>query len=450
LSEQKRSLVWFRSDLRVHDNPALFEAMADSDVVAVFCLAPAQWRAHDVGNNRLAFLLRSLGALSHELARLNVPLVLLDTPWFADVPMALIELAGRIDAGVLAFNAEYPLNERRRDDAVAEIFAAARIRVRIHHGSVVLPPGSVRTAADTAYTVFTPFRRRWLEVLPPDQATPLPVPVRQRDPGVAGDPVPGRLDGVSPEQLAEQWPAGESEALGRLDAFASSAIGDYARQRDMPGVAGTSSLSPYLSVGAVSPRRCLMAAGASTAWRDELIWREFYRHVIASFDHVSRGHAFKERFDAIPWRTDPEAFSAWRDGKTGYPLVDAGMRQLLAIGWMHNRVRMVTAMFLSKHLLIDWRWGERHFMHYLVDGDFAANNGGWQWSASTGTDAAPYFRVFNPASQAKKYDPQGRYVRRWVKELADDGSAAVMDYPPPIVDQRQARERALATFKALR
>jgi deoxyribodipyrimidine photo-lyase len=377
---------------------------------------------------------------------LNVPLVFLDTPWFADVPGALLGLASHTGAEALAFNAEYPLNERRRDEAVVKGCASAGVQALIHHGSVVLPPGSVRTAAGTPYSVFTPFKRRWLEILSPDQASPLPVPRAQIEPGVSAGRVPERIDGVSATRLADEWPGGEGEALARLTGFSDTALVAYADERDYPGVDGTSRLSPYLSVGEVSPRCCLAVAGISAAWRDELIWREFYRHVSAGFDHVGRGHAFKRDYDAIPWRNDQEALARWQEGRTGYPLVDAGMRQLLATGWMHNRVRMVTAMFLCKHLLLDWRLGERHFMHHLVDGDFAANNGGWQWSASTGTDAAPYFRIFNPSAQARKCDPDGRYVQRWVTELADGQPAA--DYPPPMVDHRHARARAIATFKA--
>ena len=330
---------------------------------------------------------------------------------------------------------------------VIEGCASAGVQVVIHHGSVVLPPGSVRTAAGPPYSVFTPFKRCWLEVLAPDQAIPLPVPAPQAKLEVNADRVPDDLNGVSVKRLADHWPGGEVEALARLAAFSERALAAYSGERDVPGLDGTSRLSPYLSVGALSPRRCLAVAGESEAWRDELIWREFYRHVIASFDHVSCRCAFKRDYDAIPWREDRNAFARWQEGRTGYPLVDAGMRQLLETGWMHNRVRMVTAMFLCKHLLIDWRWGERHFMLHLVDGDFAANNGGWQWSASTGTDAAPYFRVFNPTAQARKCDPDGRYVRRWVAELAHGQSGS--SYPPPMVDHRQARARAIATFKAV-
>jgi deoxyribodipyrimidine photo-lyase len=229
-------------------------------------------------------------------------------------------------------------------------------------------------------------------------------------------------------------------------------------------------LSPYLAHGVLSPRQCLSAAldanegrlsGGSPGietWISELVWRDFYRHVIALFPHVSRGEAFRPEADRVEWRNDPAELEAWRRGMTGYPLVDAAMRQLLTTGWMHNRLRMLTAMFLTKHLLIDWRLGERHFMSHLVDADFAANNGGWQWSASTGTDAAPYFRIFNPITQAERFDPAGEFVRTQVPELAETRGSATLTpwlhgvarYPAPIVDHAFARARALEAFKRAR
>ncbi len=222
------------------------------------------------------------------------------------------------------------------------------------------------------------------------------------------------------------WPAGPGEAQRRLSTFLAERAPRYHNDRDLPALDGTSTLSPYLSVGSISARQCLAAArdansGQLTsgnrgiaAWINELIWRDFYRHVIAQFPRVNRGRAFRRSFDQLEWRDSSDDLEAWKQGRTGFPLVDAGMRQLAATGWMHNRLRMLTAMFLSKHLLLDWRQGEWHFMNLLVDGDFAANNGGWQWSASTGTDAVPYFRIFNPHAQARRFDPDGRFIRRYV------------------------------------
>jgi len=456
------SLVWFRNDLRVDDNPALSEACERGTVVALFLVADQQWRDHHVSPGRLKLLRASLETLGESLAHLGIPLWVERAPRFADAPDKLIDVARRCGADAVYCNAEYPLNEVTRDRAAFRACRASGIAFERRHGGVVVPPGAVTTADGSPYKVFTPFKRRWLEHLTPDAWTPLPTPPKQRTPAVDVPPV-ARAIACLPDGAPDDWPAGEREAARRLERFLSGAAERYADARDFPALDGTSRLSPYLSIGAISARRCLAAArgrngerlnakpGPSPgldAWIDELIWREFYRHVIAAFPHVSRGEPFKRELAALSWREDSEQLDRWREGETGYPLVDAGMRQLRQTGWMHNRLRMITAMFLSKHLLLDWRLGERHFMETLVDGDFASNNGGWQWSASTGTDAAPYFRIFNPSSQAQKFDPDREFVRRFVPEaLEPEPRSAVRTYPDPIVPHAEARRRALAFFE---
>jgi deoxyribodipyrimidine photo-lyase len=465
-------LVWLRNDLRTEDQTALAEAAAHGGpVVVVYCLCPAQLRAHDVGGNRLDFTLRTLAVLRDDLEALGIPLRVLEPGDFSSVPESLLGLARATKAERLWFNDEYPLNERRRDDAVERAFGAAGIPVERRTDSVVRAPGTVRTGEDRPYTVFTPFRRRWLADLDPAWLRPRGAPRRRAPPeGVTVGSVPGLPPGFEAGYDAALWPAGEAAARARLEAFVEDRLHCYDEDRDFPALDGTSALSPYLSVGALSPRQCLAAvleandgrldAGNSgaVAWATELIWREFYRHVTHAFPHVSRGHAFRREYDDFPWRADDEAFSAWCEGRTGYPLVDAAMRQLRATGWMHNRLRMVVAMFLSKNLLLDWHRGERWFLEQLVDGDFASNNGGWQWSASTGTDAAPYFRVFNPVSQSRRFDPEGRFLRRWLPELAELDARAIHEpwrwrgrpaaYPAPIVDAKDSRQRAIDAFRA--
>ncbi len=454
-----RQLIWFRSDLRTADNPALCAAMGQGETVALFMICAAQWRAHGVGDNRISFLLRCLAALATELRALGVALRILDVPRFDGAAVALERVMLELGAETLHFNAEYPLDERRRDAAVRREIERTGRQVRIHHGHVLMPPGSVLTAKGSPYSVFTPFKRRLMERLPPGALTPLPRPAPQRGCTLASHALPALIDGVDDNQLAEIWPGGSAEAQRRLQRFIDDGFRNYAVDRDRPDLDATSRLSAYLAVGAISVRACAAAArdrSAQSMWESELIWREFYQHVIAAFDHVSTGASFKRIYDGLHWRIDPVGLAAWKAGRTGYPLVDAAMRQLAATGWMHNRVRMVTAMFLTKHLLIDWREGERHFMELLVDGDFAANNGGWQWSASTGADAVPYFRFFNPLAQAKKCDPSGAFVRRWVAELAQADLKTVFepwrspllvpDYPARIVDHSAARGRAIETF----
>ncbi len=448
------TLVWFRNDLRVADNPALHDACAaagEQGVIAVYLVSRAQSLAHDEGKPRLAFVRENLQLLDDSLARLGIPLWVEIAPEFSDAPEALMAIARRCQARALYFNAEYPLNETRRDEQVQQAFAASGMECQIRHGDLILPPGSVLTKEDRPYSVYTPFKRRWLERVSPPELEPLPAPQPLLG---SGDPRKSRLQAL--EELPSSapnsdWPAGEAAATERLDRFLSRQLNRYDEDRDYPGKAATSRLSPYLSVGAISVRTCYHSAacsgsstGSGNAWLNELIWREFYRHVVSLYPHVSRGHSFKRPLDDLPWRHDPEGLAAWKAGRTGFPLVDAGMRQLAETGFMHNRLRMITAMFLTKHLLIHWREGERHFMQHLRDADFASNNGGWQWSASTGTDSAPYFRIFNPASQARKFDSDGTFVRHWIPEL--DSSS----YPGPIVDHASARQRALDVFKAFR
>jgi deoxyribodipyrimidine photo-lyase len=456
----RRSLVWFRNDLRVDDNPALAAACERGDAVAAYVPATAQWRSHGMGANRLAFLWRTLTALAERLAELNIPLLIGRDAPFAGHAAQLVRWASDCGADRVYVNDEYALDERRRDAAVSKTLRAAGIALVRASGTVIVPPGGVVTAAGAPYTVFTPFKRRWLTVC---DAGVVAAPRAQRRLDIAASPLPQRLDGVDAGRLANSWPGGEAAAQSRLRHFVGESISRYHADRDRPDLDGTSRLSPYLAVGAISARRCLAAALSAgpaergvIAWRDELIWREFYQHVVAAFDDVGRGAAFRLANDRVEWRDDPAGYARWREGRTGYPLVDAAMRQLASSGWMHNRLRMLVAMFLTKHLLIDWRAGERHFMELLVDGDFAANNGGWQWSASTGTDAAPYFRIFNPIAQARKFDPDGTFVRRWVPELAEVHGTAIFepwrsetvrDYPPPIVEHGFARQRALAAFK---
>ncbi len=273
-----------------------------------------------------------------------------------------------------------------------------------------------------------------------------------------------------PATSSQYWPVADQYAFELLNEFIEDHLADYKTDRDFPALDGTSQLSPYLNIGMLSIRECVQALFTSSqgyfqledigqqTWLDELLWREFYQHSLHDFPKVSKHQPFKDNTKTVAWRDAPEDLIAWQQGQTGIPIVDAGMRQLLATGWMHNRVRMITAMFLSKNLLIDWRLGEAWFMQHLIDGDLAANNGGWQWCASTGMDAAPYFRIFNPVSQSQKFDPQGNYIRQWAPELTHLDSKSIhdpyaknpaleLDYPKPIVDLKQSRARAIAAFK---
>ncbi len=471
------ALMWFRRDLRVSDNRALSQAVAaGSGVVAVAFVTPLQWQQQDESPAKLSFWLAGLQELADRLAELGIALHLEEVPDNAAIPEALSRIAREHKCDTLCFNREYEYYEQQRDEAVKRAMQAQKIRIFVFEDRLLVEPGRLLTGSGGYYTVFTPFKKSWLGLLPRADLAPLPVPA----PVAAPLPAPklpvaeiSRRLGL-PGWRGDLWPAGEKAAQKRLADFAGGGLEKYHELRDLPAVDGTSCLSPWLTCGAISPRQCLAAVrrennkwpvedtGAGS-WLNELIWRDFYTHVIVGFSRVSRSQPFQKKTAALPWRYDESDLKVWQSGQTGYPIVDAAMRQLKETGWMHNRLRMVAAMFLSKHLLLDWRLGEKYFMQHLLDGDLAANNGGWQWSASTGTDAVPYFRIFNPFSQSQRFDADGRFIRRWCPELEPVSAAALhepkklageiakkkISYPAPVVDHKLARERALAAFKNL-
>jgi deoxyribodipyrimidine photo-lyase len=473
-----RPLVWFRADLRTDDNRALYHACQEASrgVVGVFTVCHEQWTEHHWADVRVEFLMRNLACLSERLKALKIPLLIVRTKRFDEVPTELLKLARKHDCNALYFNHEYEVNEQRRDEAVREAFRKDGLPVATYHDQTIVRPDAVETQEGKFYTVFTPFKRAWMaHVKQQGGIEPLPAPQRQKELVCSPDTLPERIPGFHlTEGKPDLWPAGEKYALEHLTTYVREQLDDYKKRRDYPAVPATSRLSPYLALGVISPRRCLVEAAEANGgrmdsgrqgpetWISELVWREFYKHILVGYPRVCMGQAFRPETEQLEWSYDEEAFGAWCEGQTGYPIVDAGMRQLQGEGWMHNRVRMVVAMFLTKDLFIDWRWGEKHFMRHLIDGDLASNNGGWQWSASTGTDAAPYFRIFNPFSQSAKFDKDGDYIRHWVPELKDVPTAALHDpakldvslrreagYPEPICDHKQAREHAISAFKAL-
>lgn len=437
----KTAIWWVRRDLRLADDQALDAALEQADeVLPVFIVDPGLTGSAYFSDKRWTFLVGGLRQLDLALRERGSRLIVRR----GDPVEELGKLVAESGAEAIFAEEDFSPYARRRDQKVASRFSLCLLP-----GLTVQPPGVVLKKDGTPYTVFTPFSKVWKQRSLPSTSDILPSPDSIRTPSGIGSEV--LSDGP-----ASLFSPGEGEAQRRLSAFVDGdhpPVYAYADQRDRMDLAGTSTLSPYIRFGMVSARQVVVAAQAAidhapTAvaqqgakiWLNELIWREFYINILYHFPHV-RGRSFRERYDSIPWRNDEDEFAAWCEGRTGYPVVDAAMRQLVQTGWMHNRARMITASFLVKDLLIDWRWGERFFMQHLIDGDPAANNGGWQWTAGTGTDAAPYFRVFNPISQGQKFDPDGAYVRRWVAEL---------EYPDPIVDHRIARERALEAYKQSR
>jgi deoxyribodipyrimidine photo-lyase len=455
------NLIWFRNDLRLTDNPALHGAAAlGQPLLAVVVLTPDQWQRHGDAPRKLAFWRDALQCLANDLAARNIALRVLKVDDYGDCAQALLKLCREVQAQGLYFNYEYPLNERRRDREVKRVLRGAGLRCEGCHGDLLLEPGSVQSAKAEPFKVFTPFSRVWRrEMLRLDLAC-LPAPLRQAPLDISSDPIPP-LGSPYDRQF---WPVGEEQAAARLYQFAETDLGAYGEQRDFPALAATSSLSSYLNTGQLSVRQCLNVAqqrlGESwleSQWVTELIWREFYRHLLVAFTDLNRLAPFRPEVEArIQWQQRPECFAAWCRGETGFPIVDAAMRQLLATGWMHNRLRMVTASFLTKLLGVDWRLGAEFFMQQLIDGDFASNLGGWQWSASVGADAAPYFRIFSPLRQAQRFDPRDEFVCHWLPELSqlparqrqDPVSSSAVRGLKPIIDYPQARAAALASYKA--
>ena len=459
------SVVWFRRDLRLADNPAWAAATSGAEhVVAAFVVDPVP--ASRAGSARLRLLRAHLEALHAQLSGLGGGLHLLHGDPAAEIP----GLCRRTGATSVQVNADVTTYARARDEAVARELAHAPgggVALASHWGNLVHPPGSV-TAASTGevHRVFTPFFRVWSSTAP----EPWPDPGAAR---VVAPPAAPRWPAAWPEPGEEGATApGEAGAEARLAGWLDRVDG-YGERRDAAAdEAGTSLLSADLRFGTLAARHVVEAVGTATdgraAFVRQLAWRDWYAHLVAARPGLAR-HAMAPEMDRIAWRDDPEGLAAWRDGRTGFPFVDAGMRQLAATGWMHNRARMVTASFLVKDLLVDWRLGEAHFRRELVDYDLTQNVGNWQWVAGTGPDAAPYFRVFNPVAQGRKVDPSGDYVRRWVPELAglhgdsvhapwelgplELAAAGIVSgetYPERIVDHAAARDRAIAAYSEAR
>lgn len=467
-----KRIVWFRNDLRIHDNPALFRAAEDKEgALAVYFICDEMLTNHVVAPVRVDFIRRHLSILNDDLNQLNIPLVVIRISKTVDIVPHLQSLVKKHQVEELFFNAEYPIDEFNRDKHVSEILRAQDLIVKRFHDRVIIPPGMIRNGKGEPYKVFTAFKNNWLQQARALSLQSLRKPVVQPENNhevLTGAKLNKLFDGIEQRDLSKLWPAGEKEASKRLKAFVKNHIDDYQTARDFPQVEGTSQLSPYLAIGSISPRQCIAAVlhanqgewdcgslGATT-WISEIIWREFYQHVVVDFPDVCKFKAMQKHTEAFPWRYDKKLFQAWCDGETGIPIVDAAMLQLKETGWMHNRLRMVVAMFLTKNLQIDWRMGEHYFMTQLIDGDFAANNGGWQWSASTGTDAAPYFRIFNPVSQSQRFDADGAFIRRYLPMLAKLPAKVIhsppptQGYPLPLVDLSLSRKDTIALFGALK
>lgn len=470
-------LVWFRNDLRIDDNPALYRACQNREpVTAFYCATPKQWQSHNEGAAKIQFRFDLLLDLERQLANLGIPLEIVTVNWFKQIPSLLADYCEQNKITHVWFNEEIPFNELQRDAAVTKKLLSKGIRAHSFQHDPIIPPEELITQQGNYYKVFTPWFKNWvskaaiqsaIKPLPTPKAIGKRIPKTQLQKSFSNSTIAKKSYTYSLAKHYDPslWPATTKTAQQRLFLFIENQLHLYDEQRDIPSLAtGTSRLSPYLATGTLSPRGCLNTAIETSKldgrdWRDdtwirELAWREFYRYIMYVFPHVGKGQAFKNHPMDHLWETNNEAIAAWQQGLTGFPIVDAAMRQLSTTGWMHNRLRMVTASFFCKLMRADWRIGESFFMQHLIDADFPSNNGGWQWSSATGCDAAPWFRIFNPTRQSQRFDPEGTFIKSMVPELADldvhsihnpsSIERATTGYPEPILNYAQERDSSLA------
>ena len=428
--QQPVNIIWFRRDLRLNDNAALYHALkSEYPIIPIFIFDKNILDdLEDKKDRRVEFIREALINIQDELKRYSASLQV-----FYDTPQQVFnQLVKQYAVQNVFANEDYEQYAIDRDASISALLQQHNTTLKLYKDQVIFAKDEVLKDNGEPYTVFTPYSRKWLATLKPFHLKPYPTK-KYFSNFYTDEPhnIPS-LESIGFEKSVTGFPSQK---------FPVDIIKDYKNTRDIPGIHGTSRLGIHLRFGTISIRQLgSTAKELSSTYLNELIWREFYHMVLWHFPHVRKGYSFHKEMDAIQWRNNEKEFTAWCEGKTGYPIVDAGMRELNETGFMHNRVRMITASFLSKHLLIDWRWGEAYFAKKLLDYDFAPNNGGWQWSASTGCDAMPYFRIFNPTAQAKKFDKDLKYIKKWVPELDS------FDYPPPIVEHTFARQRALEIY----
>jgi deoxyribodipyrimidine photo-lyase len=426
---KKISLCWFRRDLRVEDQTALFYALQQEEqVLPLFIFDRHILDAlEDKTDARVTFIYQQIASLKAFFEKHGSSMLVK----YGHPEQIFLELVQEFEVQTVYTNRDYEPYAQSRDTQVEALLAKKNIPFLTFKDQVIFEPGEILNGSGEFYKVFTPFSRNWLEKFRQTRVQPLPEANWKNL--FPCSPLPFiTLSEMGFEASTLEIPSTQVE-----DAI----LKEYEAQRNFPAVRGTSRLGIHLRFGTLSIRSlALKAASLNATYLNELIWREFYMMILGNAPQVV-DRAFKPQYDHIPWRTNEEDFQAWCEGRTGYPIVDAGMRELNATGFMHNRVRMIVASFLTKHLLIDWRWGEAYFAKKLLDFELASNNGGWQWAAGTGTDAQPYFRVFNPDSQTEKFDKDLRYIKKWVPELGTSS------YPQPIVEHKFARNRAIETYK---
>ena len=433
----KIAIFWHRRDLRLDDNAGLYHALKSGyKVLPIFIFDQNILdKLEDKHDRRVEFIHHALREMQEKLTNLGSKILVK----YGKPNNIWQEILENFDVAEVYTNHDYEKYGIERDKEIGEILNSKGIAFYTFKDQTIFEKNEILSGAGTPYTVFTPYSRKWKDTLNDFYLKSYTnedyfnnfleySPLLWR--GVGGEVSLSDL-GFQPSNIA--FPSKEIQ---------EKTIQNYAEQRDIPSILGTTRLSVHLRFGTVSVRKLVQKALIlNEKWLNELIWRDFYMNILHHFPHIGEGKSFRLVYDNIVWRNNEDEFRKWCEGKTGYPIVDAGMRELNATGFMHNRVRMITASFLIKHLLIDWRWGEAYFAQKLLDFDFSANNGGWQWASSSGCDAAPYFRIFNPTSQTQKFDPELKYIKKWIPELNS------FDYPKPIVEHTFARERVLKVYK---
>ncbi|MDP7591570.1 MAG: deoxyribodipyrimidine photo-lyase [Litorilituus sp.] len=466
-------LLWFRNDLRTHDNPALHYVLSNVDTEkksasAIFFISHKQWKKHHWSEIKIDFIVKHARNLVEELASLGISLSLIYADSFKDQISYIIDHVQQHAVNEVVANSEVEFNEQQRDQALLE----QGVKLTLFEADVIVPKGKVLNKSGSMFKVFTPFKRAWLAHVQANGFSYLGKAQAIKRKAIKNLDLEHKVTSQPCKGVSKAWPVARIYEHQVFPAFIDKKLSLYGEQRDIPSIKGTSGISPYLAAGLISPRYVLRQLlnkypdllfsvdSPYFSWLNELIWREFYRHLLFDQPRLCKHQCFNLKYQSINWDNNAEYFEAWKQGRTGYPLIDAAMRQLSTLGWMHNRLRMVVASFLTKHLLIDWRWGEKYFMQHLIDGDLAANNGGWQWAASTGCDAQPYFRVFNPIRQSERFDPKGDFIRTYLPELKDIPDSQVHFphqyiakhtlnlYWPAIVEHKQAREKAMAFYQS--
>ena len=467
-----KSLVWLRHDLRMDDNPALKQACIENEEVhCIYIYSSEQMTFHNEANCKVEFIIENLKNLNKSLNEFNIPLTIINSTGFSDNAEKIIEIVKKRSITKVYWNNVFGADEQKRDQDVKQILETNNVNYETFDDQIVFAPGTIKTGENKPYSVFTPFKRRWIENFNLDLLDIEYDYSRRNNTEVFSNVEDFDFDYKKSHSVDMSiWKIGEQNALSILMNYLDKNIYRYSTDRNDPIIDGTSRLSPYLSIGIISSKRCILEAlkmnnyeldsgeKGITKWIDEIVWREFYRNIMFSFPKISKGMPFQDYTKNIKWRFNEEEFDAWKNGRTGFPIIDSAMRQLLSEGWMHNRLRMVVAMFFTKNMLHDWRLGEAYFMQNLLDGDFSSNNGGWQWSSSTGTDAAPYFRIFNPITQSKNFDSDGLFIKKHISELKELDKKEIHDptekvrthlnYPSQILDLKQSRLRAIEAFNS--